>query len=350
MTANVYSLVKEALNVSFKRGLLGGKSGFNWLRDFVLAPLVVSACFLCSVQSGIFNEVFHFSQPDGTPIQLHGEGHDFYSVFETMDGYTVFFDPGTRAYFFAVVSEGGGQLKSSGVQIHQGDPQKLGLAKHLRISPAAVRRQTEAGYQQCDAALGLSARWNELKAWSRETEANGGEGSAKSPPASPTIGTKVGLTLLVDFADTPATISQSEINNLCNGDNYTGYGNNGSVKQYFYDNSNGKLIYSNVVTIYVRMAYPKSYYDDSGKYETDQARALINEALATLKSRADYSTTILPTFASLTTDSYGVVKALNVFYAGTPASPHGYGLWPHKHLRVAGRKPAGAVLLFAPSG
>ena len=49
------------------------------------------------------------------------------------------------------------------------------------------------------------------------------------------------------------TIPQAEIVNFCNGDNYTGYGNNGSVKKYFYDNSNGLLTYSNVVTIYIRV-------------------------------------------------------------------------------------------------
>ena len=44
-------------------------------------------------------------------------------------------------------------------------------------------------------------------------------------------GNKVGLTLLVDFEDDPATIPPAEIEQFLNGDNYTGYGNNGSVKK-----------------------------------------------------------------------------------------------------------------------
>ena len=49
------------------------------------------------------------------------------------------------------------------------------------------------------------------------------------------------------FDDDPATIPQADIVDFCNGDSYTGYGNNGSVKKYFRDNSNGTLTYSNVV-------------------------------------------------------------------------------------------------------
>ena len=84
-----------------------------------------------------------------------------------------------------------------------------------------------------------------------------------SPPSSTTTGQKLGLTLLIDFSDAVGTIAQAEIINFCNGDSYTGYGNNGSVKKYYLDNSNNQLTYSNVVTIYIRVPQPKTYYNNT---------------------------------------------------------------------------------------
>ena len=60
-----------------------------------------------------------------------------------------------------------------------------------------------------------------------------------------------------------------------------------------------------------------------------QGRLLINDALAILKARSDYASTILPTFSSLTTDGSGRVVAFNVFFAGSNSGAWNYGLWPH---------------------
>ena len=113
-------------------------------------------------------------------------------------------------------------------------------------------------------------------------------GPALSPPSSTTIGAKVGLTLLIDFSDAPATFPQSSFEAFLNGDAYTENGNNGSVKKYFNDVSNGRLTYTNVVTLYVRMEKPRSYYNDTSKDSGIQGRLLINDALTILKARSDY--------------------------------------------------------------
>ena len=138
--------------------------------------------------------------------------------------------------------------------------------------------------------------------------------------------------LLIDFDDDPATVPQAEIINFCNGDSYTGFGNNGSVKKYYLDNSNGALTYSNVVTVYIRVPnslHPKSWYDDTSKDCGSQGNLLVRDALTILKAQPNYATQILPTFQNLSVDASNQVLAVNVFFAGYNSGVWAKGLWPH---------------------
>lgn len=279
-----------------------------------------------------FAETLSFRQPDGTGIELWGEGNEFYAVFETLDGYAVVFDPDSRAYHYARLSPDGTELWSTGVWVGQGNPQALGLTKHLRISPDAVRRQVARRFAEWDREMEVSVRWNALKASVRAFEGARAAGVELGPPSFQTVGLKVGLTLLVDFDDSPATIPRDDVEAYCNGDNYGAYGNNGSVKEYFYDVSNGKLVYSNVVTLYVRIPntlHPKSYYTDTTQDCGRQGNYLIRDALNILKALPNYATEILPLFDALTVDGNNRVVACNVFYAGGNGGVWSKGLWPH---------------------
>jgi len=284
-----------------------------------------------------FVQKFTHKQPDGTAIELWGQGDEFHAVFETLDGYTVVYEPTARAYFYARLAPDGTKLLSTGRLVGKDGPAGLDLAKHLRITVEARRKQVKERREKWEREVGLSQRWNDLKAARRAAEAaaspdgatTAGDPVVMSPPTVTTVGTKVGMCLLVDFSDSPATIPQADIRNFLNSDSYTGYGNNGSVKKYFQDVSNNTLTYTNIVTVYVRVPNPKSYYDDPSKDCGDQGRLLINDAVAAMKALPNYNTEILPTFNALTVDSSNRVLALNVFYAGSCDSPWTFGLWPH---------------------
>lgn len=296
-----------------------------------LLMLIMAMTLLFSstcVWAAPFSTFVQFTQPDNEQITLWGEGDEFHAVFETTTGYTVVFDPQQQAYFYATRAADGKRLLSTGVHAHKQPPQSLG--RHLRIDRDAVAAAAKARHTQWDAETGLSKRWSLLKAQTLGTPvAQNGTEALPAPPQTATIGVKAGLTLLIDFPDAPATISQTEIESFLNSDSYTGFGNNGSVKKYFSDVSNGRLTYTNVVTFYVRMAQPKSYYNNTAKDCGAQGRLLINDALAILKARSDYASTILPAFNSLTTDGSGYVAAFNVFFAGSDSGVWSYGLWPH---------------------
>ncbi len=264
-----------------------------------------------------------FTQPSGAAIELWGQGDEFYAVFETLDGYAVVFDDAERAYCYAKLSPDGAQLLSTGTQVQSATGTALGLTPHLRMNAAAIQQQVSERFARWDQAMQVSERWAALKAQSHSTPGQ------FAPPGSPTVGTKVGLCLLIEFTDDPATIPQTDVEEFCNGDNFSLFGNNGSVKKYFQDVSNGLLTYSNVVTIYVTAPKPKSFYNDTTKDAGLQARILITDVLTVMMALTNYTTDILPLFDNLTVDSGNNVVAFNVFYAGGNGNVWSRGLWPH---------------------
>jgi M6 family metalloprotease-like protein len=104
-------------------------------------------------------------------------------------------------------------------------------------------------------------------------------GPLLAPPQRQTVGDFVGLCLLIDFVDSPATIARDEVDRFCNQPGYTGFGNNGSVFDYFRDNSIGRCRYTNIVAPYYRAQRPKTYYTNPTIPQPQRAIELITEAL-----------------------------------------------------------------------
>jgi len=132
--------------------------------------------------------------------------------------------------------------------------------------------------------------------------------------------TVVGLTILVDFPDEPATIDHSVVEDMLNGDNFTENDNYGSMYQYYKENSNNKFHYKNIVTDYIGVSGNILSYD---VFDTTlhSAQVLIKEALDKLElSGFDFSTI---------TTANGEAVALNVLYAGNFRSKS-YALFPHQ--------------------
>ncbi len=132
----------------------------------------------------------------------------------------------------------------------------------------------------------------------------------------------MGLCLLIQFPDVAGTILPQEVNDFCNKVGYTGYGNNGSVLDYFSDNSKGSLKYTNRVTSYYTTQHPRAYYTNPMVSYGTRARELIKEALSELKTKGF-------DFTGLSVDDGGYIYALNVFYAGVCPNNWSEGLWPH---------------------
>ena len=102
---------------------------------------------------------------------------------------------------------------------------------------------------------------------------------------------------------------RDEVDRFCNQVGYTGFGNRGSVHDYFLAQSIGRCRYTNIVAPYYRARHPKTYYNDRTVPMGQRARELIREALAFHKARG-------LDFSALTADGQGFVYAMNVYYAG----------------------------------
>lgn len=268
-----------------------------------------------------FAKRFTFRQPDNSEFEVIGWGNDAYAVFETLDGFTVHRDTQTRIYSYAAIDEETGAFTSSDLIVGRDDPVEAEIQQHLRERKPTItakrgdvdslRGRSDWKRRSAEAAkLGMSSM---MDAMSVEADT----------PTGYIHGSVKGLCIPVDFEDEPAALDQQEIERFCNEPGYSGFNNNGSVRDYFFDVSNGQLEYTNLVTPVYRAKHNKTYYTDpliGGKARTIE---LIEEAIAHFLAEGF-------DFASLSISGSGAVYALNVFYAGDNDNQYREGLWPHQ--------------------
>lgn len=254
-------------------------------------------------------EEFSFSQPDGSLVPVLVWGDEFHQDVESPDGYSLIRDEdGWICY--AVLSSDGSEYVSNGVR-YTGEKRGQSLRKHLRINKESIRKKQRRNKE----ILGYEELISPSSAVHPRFSPAPQDGVTQlSEPQS-----VVGLTLLIDFPDQKTSFTQADIQAFCNQQGYTGYSNNGSIYDYFYDVSNGLMHYTNIVTPFVTADNNKSYYDSGKGY--GHVQELLTCVLKKLKdSGFDLS--------SVTTRNNEVV-ALNIFYAGTAAAGWANGLWAH---------------------
>jgi M6 family metalloprotease-like protein len=127
-----------------------------------------------------------------------------------------------------------------------------------------------------------------------------------------------GLTLLVDFSDTSPAFSVAEVEAWLNQPGFSEDGLNGSVRDYFFENSNGVVDFQNQVVSFYRASQPKSYYEGGSGYS--RAGELVSELMDAVDDEVDFS--------MFDNDGDGRTEAISIVYAGN-AETWGQGLWPH---------------------
>lgn len=134
-----------------------------------------------------------------------------------------------------------------------------------------------------------------------------------------------GLVILIDFADRNAYFTPAEVDSFFNQRGYTRFGNNGSVRDYWYAVSQGRVDVQTIVTpAYYKAPKTFAYYDTDGG--GGHTRELLDSAMNWLdKTGFDFS--------QLTVDANKNIKALSFQFVGNSGAK---GLWGHSssHVRL----------------
>jgi M6 family metalloprotease-like protein len=131
-------------------------------------------------------------------------------------------------------------------------------------------------------------------------------------------GTIYGITMIVDFSDQPAKFTREQVSDWLNKQGFSLGTTKGSVRDYFYECSNGKVTLNNDVVGYYRAKKPKSYYESTTGYS--KATELVNELITYFDPSVDFS--------KYDNDGNGTTESISIVYAGS-GQTWGQGLWPH---------------------
>ncbi|MFP4380982.1 MAG: M6 family metalloprotease domain-containing protein [Candidatus Sumerlaeia bacterium] len=254
--------------------------------------------------------VYQESDVQGNTFDVRVWGDEFYQRVETLDGYTLVRDPKTGSFCYAVPADDGNGLISSGKSPALVRGRELGLEKHLAESSEIIAQKATARRKHMQEQV--QKRWQYLQ---QATPADKRNEPSGDPP---TLGEVRSICVMVDFSDEPGVRTRNEVLDFLNQEDYSLNGNNGSVRDYFHDVSDGQLTYTHFVPDYYhRASHPRSYYDDDIWY--NNTRELVEEILQALDdSGLDFS--------EYDSNDDGILDGLSILYAGTRKSG---GLWPH---------------------
>lgn len=274
------------------------------------------------------NTQYSFTQPNGEQITLTLNGNDYYAEQRSQDGRLVMFDDALGGMVYATLNQAGTDLASTGIlvsdraskQTHQQREQAATTTNQQGLSSEAKAALVQANMQTM---LGLALQQDDSVAEQTDELTHSHTFEQTSDVSAQISGNVKGLTIIIDFPDERGTISQQQVERFLNDTNYNEFGNAQSVRGYFKSVSGNKLDYTNTVTRYYTAKKNKAYYADSSLSSTVRSQELITEALNWLEFQEGFN------FASLTTNSSGGIRGLNILYAGNSDSAWSKGLWPH---------------------
>jgi len=298
----IASVAKQSRCVKIKSSLL-------LLTLFILLIPVLSPKVFAAPHNG---DRFDLAQPDGSLVPVRVFGDEFYQDVESLDGFTLIRSSDGWICYAELSADCLGYV-STGVRYVGGNRVGGGLRKGLRVDAASVLRKRRGNRE----ALG----YHELVA-PRAARSTGSLSKAAE------FRRVVGLTLLVEFPDQRSNIKLADIEDFCNREGgVNGKNTAGSVRDYYYDVSNGILEYVNIVTPFITLDSNFTYYDRGENYE--YVPQFLTHALNKLKASGfDISGVTTETVGSVV-NRREVAVALNILYAGSPRQGWANGIWPH---------------------
>lgn len=234
------------------------------------------------------SSLFKVTQPDGTELVVRSFGDEFYHGLKTLDGTVVEYDSET-GWYRAVEAT----TLETNVKIATEKRQQI---NQIRAERMAVRRAASAAHE-------IGER-------------------------CPREGNKYGLVILVNFKNATMVTPHKTFNDMFNKHGYTGNGHIGSVRDFFSDQSYGKLNIDFDVVGPVTVKNDYSYYGknrNGTQGQDSRPEEMIVEACKLVNDSVDFS--------KYDWDGDGEVDQVYVIYAGYGEN---YGadantIWPHEY-------------------
>lgn len=280
----------------------------------------------------IINKETTLIQPDETRVPVKISGDEYFQHVESLDGYTLCRNEEGWICYATLNEDASGYIATEVIytggnkeevleeqSISKKDQKTFNeIDPHIQIDEKYIEKEREVVKEELNVEEDIASKEAYISNSKVMTAAEGGIVSQSTQEE-----VVQGITILIDFPDTTSSITKEQIDEFFNQEGYTEFGNNGSVRDYFYDVSGGMLTYENEVVGFYTAKNNKSYYDSASVTDYSTALELVNEALEWLKSTGyDCS--------NLTVNDQGVVKGVNILYAGTADAGWSNGLWPHK--------------------
>lgn len=258
--------------------------------------LFLMSCLL-SFEAGAVpapNKPIQVTQADGSVLTLQIQGDEYVSWVTTLDGYSVM---QTQDGFYEYIDRiENGKRISSGIRVTQAEQRTptvkrrlQKIVKHLKVVPDI--KENELPVFKSATQGDKSQKVNDEKSWLMENM-----GFAKRK----TLKT---LLVLVNFPDQALTYEKASFDSAFNGLNYTGQGNHGSVRDFFYDMSNGKFTYqASTILEYTAKQNSTKY----GKYAEDLKNEVLRYAQRVLKDK----------ILDFDANADGIIDHISIIFAG----------------------------------
>ena len=257
------------------------------VKAFATALLASSAYCMQAVPA--YPKPITVTQPDGRTVTICMKGDERINWAETTDGYTLL-QNGKGYWVFATTNKKGNLIPSS---LHYEGTSAVakaqGIMPKLRYSAAQVKKAM------------------------RKTAQN----DLLIDGTFPATGKRKLLVLLVNYNDTYTRYTRQDFYRMMNQKNYGGIG---SFRDYFLEQSYGKLDIDVTVTDWIKLPMPKDTYGPDG------AAYMIYDALDMIKDTLDLK--------QFDNDGDGILDGLAVIHQGTgyEASGDARDIWSHSSI------------------
>ena len=227
------------------------------------------------------------AQPDGTNINVCLRGDEWFHWNTTVDNVPIVKNT-NGIYEYGIINDS--MFVSTGIKAHD------------------FNERSNAEIEYISNIVNSKSQHSLLSSCIRNSKQKSNQKGAKSLQTPNTIGTLNYVTILMQFPDMPFLHGQANFDSLLNMPNYNNYGNHGSVRDYYYDNSCGQLTVNSTVVGPYTAQHNLAYYSTGDNISNSHVRELIQEAVNASKNDANY--------AICDNNNDGYVDLVHVVFAG----------------------------------